>query len=109
MSLPGDFDQPGQFRGVYRAGDELSRIGPGFRQNRRCFAPNELGPTSTEALISSLSQFTRVAIVGAIATFHGMDAQPIAEGEVANGDGLKEGGKVVLCREIDVQSIELGT
>src|SRR5262249_38518197 len=91
-----------------RTDDELPRIRSRFGNYGAGLAPDDLGPAGAEAAVSTEGQLARRAVEVAVASFHGVDRQPIARSPPADRDRLKYRHEVRLEREPERRSLRGG-
>ena len=87
-------------------GAKLSGVGSGFGNDRRGLSPDELCTPGSESFVASKRQFIGSPIGRAVATFHRLDREPIADGSPLNDDRLREWRKIGA--EANVEASFLG-
>ena len=69
----------GETSGVARGGQQLVGVGPSFGTDRRGLTPDKAGTAGADPVPSPLGQVGRFTVVIAVPTFHGQDAEAVAD------------------------------
>src|SRR5262245_23748538 len=82
---------------------QLPRVGPPLVEHRGRLAPDELGPAGAETAVTPKRQLIGPAVGRAVATLHGLDTEPVAGTQRADGHRLKQRPQVIAKAKVETE------
>src|SRR5439155_24306667 len=87
---------------------KLPRVGPAFFEHGGRLAPDQLRAPGAEPLITAKGQLVGMSVERAVAPFHRLDAECVADPKRPDRNGPEERTEVVAETEIETETLALG-
>ena len=108
MCLSADIVHPRKAGQSLVVNEQLARVRSPFVEDGRRLAPDEFRAAAAEPFIAAEDEFIGMSVRRAVAAFHGLHAERIADADGPHLHGSKKGGEISGKTQVQAESLCLG-